>query len=212
MTHNVHRLPIVTPAPIALGAGRASSAGLAVVRPAVVGPSAPAVVRGAEPATSGELLQVGDLARICGKTVRAIHHYEQLGLLQPHKRSHGGYRLYAPEAVARVRWVGKLSDMGMTLGQVQEILALWEKAPSAPEAMGEIRAVYHQKLEEVQEQISRLSALERELSASLAYLSTCETCDPNELVAACCCCTVHDPEVHEPELVAGLHASAAVAG
>src|ERR1700741_663993 len=43
---------------------------------------------------SGErLFQVGDLARATGKTVRAIHHYEDVGLLQPHARSKGRYRL-----------------------------------------------------------------------------------------------------------------------
>ena len=36
-----------------------------------------------------KLLQVGDLAKASGKTVRAIHHNEELGLLQPHARSKG---------------------------------------------------------------------------------------------------------------------------
>lgn len=161
-----------------------------------------------EPHDSGDegLLQVGDLARICDKTVRAIHHYENLGLLSPHKRSKGRYRLYAPDAVARVNWIGKLHAMGMTLSEIQQILSTWEQAPSAPEAMAKMRAVYHQKLKEVHAQIARLSSLERELHASLEYLDTCEICDPTELVAACSACTVHKCHEHEPELVAGLYA------
>ena len=35
------------------------------------------------------LLRVGDLARLTGKSVRAIHLYEELGLLQPTTRSSG---------------------------------------------------------------------------------------------------------------------------
>ena len=154
-----------------------------------------------------ELLQVGELAKQCHKTVRAIHHYENLGLLSPHKRSKGRYRLYAPDAVARVKWIAKLHDMGMTLSQIQEIVTSWEKAPSAPEAMATVRNVYAQKLEEVREQIRRLASLEHELSASLHYLDTCETCEPHELVGACSCCTVHDAEETEPALVAGLYAN-----
>jgi DNA-binding transcriptional MerR regulator len=154
------------------------------------------------------LLQVGEVARQCGKTVRAIHHYEEIGLLKPHKRSKGRYRLYAPDAVSRVRWIVKLHDLGMTLSQIQEILALWEAAPSAPEAMAEIRAVYDDKLAEVRTQIRRLATLERELVHSLDYLDTCETCDPNELIATCCACTVHEHAHSEPELVAGLYAGA----
>ncbi len=164
------------------------------------------------PAEEERLLQVGELAHACGKTVRAIHHYENLGLLKPHKRSKGRYRLYANEAVARVRWIVKLHDMGMSLSEIQQILSTWEKAPSAPEAMAKMRAVYHQKLKEVHAQIARLSGLERELHASLEYLDTCETCDPTELIAACSACTVHSCDKPEPDLVAGLYASALCLG
>jgi DNA-binding transcriptional MerR regulator len=181
---NVHRLPI-------LGAAGAAP----ILRPLEVH------------AEDGEvLLQVGDLAREVGKTVRAIHHYESVGLLRPHKRSKGRYRLYSRDAVARVRWIGKLHELGMSLSQIQHIFELWEQSPNAPDAMRSIRAVYHQKLKEVHEQIARLSALERELGASLAYLDTCNTCDPHELVAACSSCTIHDDA--QPELVAGICATA----
>jgi MerR family transcriptional regulator, copper efflux regulator len=157
-----------------------------------------------------ELLQVGDLARAVGKTVRAIHHYENVGLLRPHKRSKGRYRLYAPDAVSRVRWIGKLHDLGMSLTEIQQIVASWEESPSAPGAMAQVRTVYEEKRAEVRAQIARLEELERELSASLEYLDTCEnTCDPGELVDACSCCTVHDPGDREPELVAGLYAGQA---
>ncbi len=187
MSH-VHRLPILDAdrSPDRVAAAQAEAAGL----------------------DEEQLLQVGDLARLCHKTVRAIHHYENLGLLQPHKRSKGRYRLYAPDAIARVNWIGKLHDMGMTLAEIQQILSTWEQAPSAPEAMAKMRGVYQQKLEGVREQIGRLIALERELQASLTYLDTCDTCDPTELVAACSACTVHTCHEPEPELVAGLYAGA----
>jgi MerR family copper efflux transcriptional regulator len=166
-----------------------------------LGQPAPAV------AAEESLLRVGELARQCGKTVRAIHHYEELGLIKPVKRSKGRYRLYAPDAVARLQWINKLHDVGMTLSQIQEILATWEEAPSAPNAMSRIRAIYHQKLKEVHDQIARLSSLERELHASLQYLDTCETCRPDEIVAACSECTIHDGSEPEPDLVSGLYAN-----
>jgi MerR family transcriptional regulator, copper efflux regulator len=163
--------------------------------------------RAAAPGDDEPLLQIGDLAREVGKTVRAIHHYESIGLLQPHKRSKGRFRLYSRDAVARVRWIVKLGELGMSLSEIQQIFALWEKSPTAPEAMRQVRAVYHQKLKEVHEQIARLSALERELGASLEYLDTCNTCDPHELIGACCDCTVHHDDQPEPELVAGIYAT-----
>src|SRR5689334_16413767 len=66
-----------------------------------------------------ELLQVGDLARLCGKTVRAIHLYEELGLLRPHARSKGRYRLFSRDAIVRVRWIGKLQELGLSLPTIQ---------------------------------------------------------------------------------------------
>src|SRR5688572_22226370 len=67
----------------------------------------------------GTLMQVGDLARESGKTVRAIHLYEELGLLKPAARSKGRYRLYSSEALTRIRWIGKLQDMGFSLTDIQ---------------------------------------------------------------------------------------------
>src|ERR1700685_3581076 len=62
-----------------------------------------------------ELMQIGDLAREGGKTVRAIHLYEELGLLAPAGRSKGGFRLYGAEALTRIRWIAKLQEMGFSL-------------------------------------------------------------------------------------------------
>ena len=156
---------------------------------------------------SGErLLQVGDIAKVSGKTVRAIHHYEEVGLLQPHARSKGRYRLYDQAAVNRVRWIGKLHDLGLSLSQIQEMVQTWEAEPSAPDAMSRMRAVYQQKLEETRAQIAHLASLERELEASIRYLDDCDTvCDPGELVRACTNCHHHDRSRPEPELVSGLH-------
>jgi DNA-binding transcriptional MerR regulator len=151
------------------------------------------------------LYQVGDIAKAAGKTVRAIHHYEELGLLRPHARSKGRYRLYDEAALTRVRWISKLHDLGLSLSQIQQVVSLWESSPSAPEAMARVRAIYQQKLEETRAQIAHLSTLERELEASLTYLDTCETCDPAELVGTCSKCNHHGKDQAEPDLVAGIH-------
>ena len=155
-----------------------------------------------------KLIQVGDIAKLSGKTVRAIHHYEELGLLRPHARSKGRYRLYDAGAVARVRWINKMHDLGLSLPPIQEIVRTWEAAASAPSAMAQVRATYMKKLEETRAQIEHLKTLERELFASIRYLDTCDTCDPAEIVQACASCHVHEKDQAQPELVAGIHGSA----
>jgi MerR family transcriptional regulator, copper efflux regulator len=161
--------------------------------------------------TDGEdreaLVQVGDLARESGKTVRAIHLYEELGLLRPAGRSKGRYRLYGREALVRIRWIGKLQDMGFSLADIQTCVHDWEQLGSAPRAMVKMREVYEKKLEQTREQMRKLKALEHELTASMRYLDTCDVCDPQRLLSSCQCCDLHDCTQHVPELVAGFRAS-----
>ena len=157
-----------------------------------------------EGAPEPELMQIGDLARESGKTVRALHLYEELELLKPAGRSKGRFRLYGKDALMRVRWIGKLQEMGFSLSDIQTVVRDWEKQGSAPGSMVSMRDVYKAKLLETREHIVRLQELEHELGASLRYLDTCDVCDPARLLSACQCCDLHDKETAVPELVAGF--------
>lgn len=160
-----------------------------------------------------DLMQVGDLARESGKTVRAIHLYEQLELLRPLARSKGRYRLYGPEALLRIRWIGKLQDLGFSLTDIKTIVRDVEgrgesgASASAPKAMERVRDVYAKKLEETRLQIDRLQKLENEIKASLEYLETCESaCEADRLLGTCQSCDHHPREQEVPDLVAGFRA------
>ena len=154
-----------------------------------------------------DFMQVGDLARESGKTVRAIHLYEELHLLRPVGRSKGRYRLYGPEALLRIRWIGKLQDMGFSLTDIQTVVRDWEESGSAPRAMTKMREVYKNKLEETRRQLRRLEALEHELEASLTYLDTCDVCEPDRLLSTCTACNHHECQSGVPDLVAGFRAN-----
>src|SRR5262245_29290759 len=111
--------------------------------------SGPAV---ASPA-SEQLMRVGDLAEVSGKTVRAIHLYEEMELLKPAARSKGRYRLYTAEALVRIRWIGKLQDLGFSLTDIKTIVKDLAGEASAPSAMTKVREVYKQKLDETRAQM-----------------------------------------------------------
>lgn len=151
-------------------------------------------------------LRVGELARQSGKTVRALHLYEERGLLDPIERSKGGYRLYAQDALVRVRWISKLQDMGFSLNDIQGMLRQWERSGSAPRAMLQVGELLKEKLEETREQIARLQSLEHELRSSLEYLETCPKCSPQQELTACTSCELHQQGEAAPDLVAGFHA------
>jgi MerR family transcriptional regulator, copper efflux regulator len=164
------------------------------------------------PASSGRskllpsTLKVGELARRAGKTVRALHLYEELGLLDPIERSKGGFRLYAEDALLRVRWISKLQEMGFSLTDIQTMSRQWERSGSAPNAMLRVGELLREKLAQTREQIARLSALEGELLSSLEYLETCPSCSPKQELTACTACELHAEDQHAPDLVAGFHA------
>lgn len=151
-------------------------------------------------------LRVGDLAREAGKTVRAIHLYEELGLLEPVERTKGGYRVYDGESVTRVRWITKMQEMGFSLPEIRELAKGWSQSGSAPHAMAKVEKLLKDKLEEARAQIQRLQALETELVNSLEYLRTCPACDPQEIIQACASCERHPDDEQAPDLVAGFSA------
>src|SRR5215831_6627266 len=99
------------------------------------------------------LQRVGDLARITGKTVRAIRLYEELGLLQPATRTSGGFRLYGADAVDRVRWIDLLHGLGFSLHEMGDLLQAWWKAQIGPRAMDHLRELFERKLAETREAI-----------------------------------------------------------
>ncbi|GAA5179707.1 MerR family transcriptional regulator [Niveibacterium umoris] len=65
---------------------------------------------------------VGELAKRCGLTVRALHHYEKLKLLQPSGRSEAGYRLYAEADVLRLHRLLALRHSGLSLKEIGPLL------------------------------------------------------------------------------------------
>jgi MerR family transcriptional regulator, copper efflux regulator len=180
-----------------------SNVKLPILQEAATAVAADASACAAEEAT----LQVGDLARESGKTVRAIHLYEEMELLRPAARSKGRYRLYGPEALVRIRWIGKLQDLGFSLTEIKTIVRDFEEkaGSSAPSAMVKVREVYTKKLEETRAQIEKLRQLENEILASLEYLDTCDhVCEPTRLISSCGSCDHHAREQEVPDLVAGF--------
>ena len=71
---------------------------------------------------SAHLVRVGDLATAAGLTVRALHHYEHIGLLNPSARTAAGHRLYGTEAVERLYRVTRLRRLGLSLDQIGRAL------------------------------------------------------------------------------------------
>ncbi len=68
-----------------------------------------------------EALRVGELARRTGLTIRALHHYDEIGLLTP-RRTPSGHRLYAAAEIARLQRIRSLQMLGFGLEKIREFL------------------------------------------------------------------------------------------
>src|SRR5919199_5642064 len=66
--------------------------------------------------------KVGELAKRTGLSVRALHYYDEMGLLSPSRRTEGGHRLYTTDDVVRLQRIKSLRQLGFTLREVRECL------------------------------------------------------------------------------------------
>ncbi len=150
----------------------------------------------------GQRLKIGDLARLAKKSTRALRLYEEMGLLGAY-RTAGGHRLYSGDALVRLAWIDKLQTLGFSLNEISELLSQVHEV-AGPEASTRVRDVYRKKLEDIRTEIKALGVLALELEESLAYLETCNSCDPATLFASCANCD-HDHLVKPPTLITGIH-------
>src|SRR5262245_39461773 len=61
---------------------------------------------------------VGELAKLTGITVRALHHYDEIGLVVPSQRTPAGYRLYDDTDVIRLQQVLLFRELGLPLDEI----------------------------------------------------------------------------------------------
>lgn len=67
------------------------------------------------------MYKVHEFAELAGVTVRALHHYDRLGLLKP-RRTGSGYRLYSDGDLARLEQIVVLKFLGLPLKEIRELL------------------------------------------------------------------------------------------
>ena len=69
----------------------------------------------------------GELAKLCGVTVRTVQFYDTKGILCPSALTEGGRRIYSDQDLKQLRLICLLKTMGLTLESIKEILV--SKAP-----------------------------------------------------------------------------------
>ena len=71
----------------------------------------------------------GEMAKLCGVTVRTVQYYDTRGILVPSELTEGGRRLYSEEDVKRMKIICFLRDLGLSIDSISQLLS--EKDPGS---------------------------------------------------------------------------------
>ena len=110
-----------------------------------------------------EPLHIGKAAQLAGMSVDTVRFYQKLGLIESASRSAGGYRLFNGEQIHDLRFVRHAQELGFSLAEVKELLALRQKHHSC----SEVQSMLKSKLVDVREKVRSLARLEAELAEAL---------------------------------------------
>jgi DNA-binding transcriptional MerR regulator len=120
-----------------------------------------------------EALQVGELSKRSGLTVRTLHHYDEIGILKPSSHSEAGYRLYTAADVARLQQVLSLRQLGLSLEEIRDCLDRSEFSPLE---------VIRLHLARLREQIELQRTLCKRLETVAARFGTAEEVSTDEFI------------------------------
>jgi MerR family mercuric resistance operon transcriptional regulator len=117
-------------------------------------------------------LTIGQLAARAGVNIQTVRYYERRGLMPRPARSRTGYRQYRPEAADRLAFSKRAQDLGFSLEEIAELLAL--RVSHAP-ACGTIEARACDKITVVERKIAELTRMKRTLERLTA---ACQSREP----------------------------------
>lgn len=115
-----------------------------------------------------EHLKTGELAKRAGVNVETLRFYERKGLLPVPPRRESGYREYPEESVRRIRFIKRAQELGFSLGEIQDLLALRVQRGTT---CAEVKERAELKIQDVRQKIADLKAIERALNKLAATCS-----------------------------------------
>ena len=105
-------------------------------------------------------MRIGELARRTAIPSKTIRYYESIGLMPDPPRTSGGYRDYEPTAERRLSFIRAAQSVGLTLGEIREILAFRDRGERPCE---HVRSLIEQHAADLSQRIAALEAMRRDL-------------------------------------------------
>ena len=135
-------------------------------------------------AVADKTYKVKEVAELTGLTVRALHHYDAIGLVSPRGRTSAGYRLYAEADLLALQQVLVYRELGLPLERIKQIV----KDPAFDR-----KAAFEDQRRQLRQKLDDTHAMLRAIDKALAALKGEDIMDPKELFDG------FDPAEHEEE-------------
>ncbi|MDE6320130.1 MAG: MerR family transcriptional regulator [Lachnospiraceae bacterium] len=105
----------------------------------------------------------GEMAKLCGVTVRTVQYYDARGILVPAELSEGGRRLYSENDLRRMRIICFLRELGLPIDSISQILSEDNSGNVISLLLEQQEKDLKEEIEERQEKLNKLETLKREL-------------------------------------------------
>jgi DNA-binding transcriptional MerR regulator/DNA-directed RNA polymerase subunit RPC12/RpoP len=107
----------------------------------------------------------GELARLCGVSVRTVQYYDTRGILTPIALSEGGRRLYSEHELQRMKIICFLRDVGLSLNSISELFASDDPGSVITLLMDQQETLLEAELKERQAKLELIAQIRRELKS-----------------------------------------------
>ena len=107
-----------------------------------------------------DAVTIGEAARATGVSAKMIRYYEETGLLGRAGRTASGYRLYGEADLHALRFVRRARDLGFSMAEIADLLALWR---DRARASGAVKAVALAHVADLRRRIRDLEGMARTL-------------------------------------------------
>ncbi|AUA58055.1 Copper export regulator [Achromobacter spanius] len=109
-------------------------------------------------------MNIGEAAKSSGISAKMIRYYESIGLIGPATRTDSGYRVYTDQDLHTLRFVRRARDLGFSVEQMNELLALWK---DRSRASADVKRIALEHVEELERKAEAL----RDMAATLKHLA-----------------------------------------
>ena len=105
-------------------------------------------------------MNIGEIARETGVNSKTIRYYESISLIPPADRQSNGYRAYAPNDVATLKFISRSRALGFSLDEVRGLLMLWH---DKGRASADVKALALEHVEKIESRIAELEKVKQTL-------------------------------------------------